>query len=63
MIEALTDPEGVEVDIDDGAFGHRVEDEDGVVVVGSGASLPSGFPDDVPIYEDAEIVLSFETAE
>jgi hypothetical protein len=63
LIEALTDVEGLEVDIDDGAFGYRVEDEDGVVVVGSGASLPSGFPDDVPIYEDAEIVGSFETAE
>jgi hypothetical protein len=63
LIEALTDVEGLEDDIDDGAFGYRVEDEDGVVVVGSGASLPSGFPDDVPIYEDAEIVGSFETAE
>ena len=63
LIEALADVEGLEVDIDDGAFGYRVEGEDGVVVVGSGASLPNGFPDDILIYEDAEIVGSFETAE
>ena len=63
LVEALADVEGLEVDIDDGAFGYRVEGEDGVVVVGSGASLPSGFPDDILIYENAEIVGSFETAE
>ena len=62
FIEALADVDGLEVDIDDDAFSYRVEGEDGVVVVGSGASLPSGFPDDILIYEDAEIVGSFETA-
>ena len=65
LIEALADVEGLEVDIDDDAFSYRVEGEgegeDGVVVVGSGASLPSGFPDDILIYEDAEIVTSYET--
>ena len=61
LIEALADVEGLEVDIDDDAFSHRVEGEDGVVVVGSGASVPSGFPDDFLIYEDAEIVTSYET--
>jgi hypothetical protein len=60
LIEALADVEGLEVDIDDGAFGYRIEGDDGVVVVGSGASLPSGFPDDFLIYEDAEIVTSYE---
>ena len=63
LIEALADVDGLEVDIDDDAFSYRVEGEDGVVVVGSGASLPSSFPDDILIYEDAEIVGSFETAE
>ena len=62
LIEALADVEGLEVDIDDDAFSYRVEGEDGVVVVGSGASLPSDFPDDILIYEEAEIVGSFETA-
>ena len=62
LIEALADVDGIEVDIDDDAFSYRVEGEDGVVVVGSGASLPSGFPDDILICEDAEIVGSFETA-
>ena len=51
LIEALADVEGLEVEIDG---------DDGVVVVGSGASVPSGFPDDFPIYEDAEIVTSYE---
>jgi hypothetical protein len=60
LIEALADVEGLEVDIDDGAFGYRIEGDDGVVVVGSGASVPSGFPDDFLIYEDAEIVTSYE---
>jgi hypothetical protein len=60
LIEALADVEGLEVEIDGGDFGYRIEGDDGVVVVGSGASVPSGFPDDFPIYEDAEIVSSYE---
>jgi len=60
LIEALADVEGLEVEIDDDEFGYRIEGEDGVVVVGSGASVPSGFPDDFLIYEDAEIVTSYE---
>ena len=60
LIEALADVEGLDVEIDDGAFGYRIEGEDGVVVVGSGASVPSSFPDDFPMYEDAEIVTSYE---
>ena len=63
LIEALADVDGLEVDIDADAFSYRVEGEDGVVVVGSGASVPSGFPDDVLVYEDAEITLSVETEE
>ena len=47
LIEALADVDGLDVEIDDGAFGYRVEGEDGVVVVGSGVSLPSGFPDNI----------------
>ena len=58
LIEALADVEGLELDGDD--FGYRIEGDDGVVVVGSGASVPSGFPDDFLIYEDAEIVTSYE---
>lgn len=60
LIEALADVEGLEVEIDGDDFGYRIEGEDGVVVVGSGASVPSGFPDDFPIYEDGEIVTSYE---
>ena len=60
LIEAIADVEGLEVEIDGDDFGYRIEGEDGVVVVGSGASVPSGFPDDFPIYEDAEIVTSYE---
>ena len=60
LIEALVDVEGLEVEIDGDDFGYRIEGEDGVVVVGSGASVPSGFPDDFLIYEDAEIVTSYE---
>ena len=60
LIEALADVEGLDVEIDGDDFGYRIEGEDGVVVVGSGASVPSGFPDDFPIYEDAEIVSSYE---
>ena len=63
LIETLADVDGLEVNIDDGAFGYRVEGEDGVVVVGSDAVLPNGFPDDIPILQAAEIVGSFETAE
>ena len=63
LIEALADVDGLDVEIDDGAFGYRVEGEDGVVVVGSGAALPNGFPDDIPIYQEAVITGSFETAE
>ena len=63
LIEALADVEGLEVEIDGGDFGYRIEGDDGVVVVGSGASVPSGFPDDFPIYEDAEIVTSYEAEE
>ena len=60
LIEALADVEGLDVEIDDDEFGYRIEGEDGVVVVGSGASVPSSFPDDFLIYEDAEIVTSYE---
>ena len=60
LIEALADVEGLDVEIDGDDFGYRIEGEDGVVVVGSGASVPSGFPDDFLIYEDAEIVTSYE---
>ena len=60
LIEALADVDGLDVEIDGDEFGYRIEGEDGVVVVGSGASVPSGFPDDFPIYEDAEIVSSYE---
>ena len=64
LIEALADVEGLDVDIDDDTFVYSVEGEDGFsAVVGSGASVPSGFPDDVLVYEDAEITLSMETAE
>ena len=60
LIEALADVEGLDVEIDGDDFGYRIEGDDGVVVVGSGASVPSGFPDDFPIYENAEIVTSYE---
>ena len=60
LIEALADVDGLDVEIDGDEFGYRIEGDDGVVVVGSGASVPSGFPDDFPIYEDAEIVSSYE---
>ena len=63
LIEALADVDGLEVDIDDDAFSYRFQGEDGVVVVGSGTSLPSGFPDDILIYENAEIVGTFEAGE
>ena len=64
LIEALADVEGLDVDIDDDTFVYSVEGEDGFsAVVGSGASVPSGFPDDVLVYEDAEITLSMETEE
>ena len=64
LIEAFADVEGLDVEIDDDTLVYSVEGEDGFsAVVGSGASLPSGFPDDVLVYEDAEITLSMETEE
>ena len=63
LIEALADVEGLEVQIDDDTASYRYESEDELVVMGSGTTLPSAFPDDVLIYEDAEIIGSFETAE
>ena len=42
LIEALAGVDGLEVDIDDDAFSYRVEGDDGVVVVGSGARHQSG---------------------
>jgi len=64
LIEALADVEGLDVDIDDDTLVYSVEGEDGFnAVVGSGASVPSGFPDDVLVYEGAEITLSMETEE
>ena len=64
LIEALADVEGLDVDIDDDTLVYSVEGEDGFsAVLGSGASVPSGFPDDVLVYENAEITLSMETEE
>ena len=64
LIEALADVEGLDVEIDDDTLVYSVEGEDGFsAVVGSGASVPSDFPDDVLVYEDAEITLSMETEE
>ena len=64
LIGAFADVEGLDVDIDDDTLVYSVEGEDGFsAVVGSGASVPSGFPDDVLVYEDAEITLSMETEE
>ena len=61
LIEALADVDGLEVELDGDDLGYRIEGDDGVMVVGSGASVPSGFPDDFLIYENAEIVTSYET--
>ena len=63
LIEALADVDGLEVQIDDDTVSYRYESEDELVVMGPGTTLPSAFPDDVLIYEDAEIIGSFETAE
>ena len=64
LIEALADVEGLDVDIDDDTLVYSVEGEDGFsAVVGSGASVPSGFPEDVLVYEGAEVTLSMETEE
>ena len=64
LIEAFADVEGLDVEIDDDTLVYSVEGEDGFsAVVGSGASVPSDFPDDVLVYEDAEITLSMETEE
>ena len=64
LIEAYADVEGLDVEIDDDTLVYSVEGEDGFsAVVGSGASVPSDFPDDVLVYEDAEITLSMETEE
>ena len=64
LIEALADVKGLDVDVDEETFVYSVEGEDGFsAIVGSGASVPSGLPDDVLVYEDAEITLSIETEE
>ena len=62
LIEALAEVEGLEVDIDRDTLAYSIEGEDGFsAVVGTGAAVPSGFPDDILVYDDAEIALSMET--
>ena len=62
LIEALAEVEGLEVDIESDTLAYSIEGEDGFsAVVGTGAAVPSGFPDDILVYEDAEIALSMET--
>ena len=52
LIEALADVDGLEVEIDDDTLVYSVRGRGRVsVVVGSGASVPSGFPEDVLVYE------------
>ena len=58
--EAIRKAGGGEVKVDLEGDTVRFSSEQGDLTVssGSGASLPEGFPDDIPIYDDAELLTS-----
>jgi hypothetical protein len=54
----------VEIDLSEGEEGEiRISSEDSEITLGTGAELPEGFPEDVPIYGDMEITTSFTSSE
>ena len=64
MVEALSGVDGLDVAPNDDTVIYSVDGENGFnAVVGSGASLPSGFPEDILVYEDAEITFSMSSEE
>lgn len=64
MVEALSGVDGLDLALNDDTVIYSVDGENGFnAVVGSGASLPSGFPEDVLVYEDAEITFSMASEE
>jgi len=54
----------VEIDISGGEEGKvSISSEDGEITLGSGAELPEGFPENVPVYGDMEIASSYKNTE
>jgi len=53
--------ENVDIDFDDDEI--TIESDDGEVSIGMGTDLPDGFPDNVPVYPDMEIISSWSVTE
>ena len=60
--EALTGIEDVDIDADNGTISFAMDGESLSISSGMGTQLPEDFPDDILVYDDAEIISVHEAS-
>ena len=60
VIEEAAGSDGADVDVDLSEDGATIKTDEGEVNIGTGAGLPDGFPSEVPINPDLQIVTSWK---
>ena len=64
ITEALSGVEDIDIDVDGETISYAIGGENGYKATsGQGTQLPEDFPDDVLVYDDAEIVSTVESAD
>jgi len=62
ITEALTGIEDVDIDADNGTISFAMDGESLSISSGMGTQLPEDFPDDILVYDDAEIISVHEAS-
>lgn len=64
ITEALSGVEDIDIDVDGDTISYAIGGENGYKATsGKGTQLPDDFPDDVLVYDDAEIISTVESAD
>ena len=64
ITEALSGVEDIDIDVDGDTISYAIGGENGYKATsGKGIQLPKDFPDDVLVYDDAEIISTVESAD
>ena len=63
VIEEAAGSDGADVDVDLSKEGATIKTDEGEVNIGKGASLPDGFPSEVPINPGLQIVTSWKSTD
>lgn len=64
ITEALSGVEDIDIDVDGETISYAIGGENGYKATsGKGTRLPDDFPDDVLVYDDAEIISTVESAD